>query len=316
MPRSLQRAQYILGMQGFALARRWLRPNMEADVEELLASTRALARNSESWPPFQVDDYTAEDCYSLQQETYDTGWNPLIEAEHYVLAALLPPDGAGKRALDAACGTGRWAEWLAAHGYAVTGTDASEPMLAVARAKFAEIANDSGGGNGQAGPERSDRPEVPTGIAHFRAGTLEALPVGTGEFDVAICALALAFGRDIRQPIAELARAVKPGGAVFISDIHPMSVMLGDSVLFSTPEGGRGVTQSYVHWHGEWIDAFAAAGLRVQRCLDVPWPGPPFGGEWYAPEGETRSPGQLMGDISTLAKEGVPACLIWQLERL
>ncbi|MBV8087184.1 MAG: class I SAM-dependent methyltransferase [Chloroflexi bacterium] len=290
MPHSLRPAQYVLAMQGLALARRWLRPNMEAEVEELLASTRALARDSEQWPPLQVEDYTAEECYSLQQETYDQGWNPLIEAEQYVLASLLPPDGAGQRALDAACGTGRWAEWLVAHGYTVTGTDASEPMLAVARSK------------------------VPT--AEFQRGTLEALPVEIGAFDLAICALALAFGRDIRQPVAELARAVKPNGRVFISDVHPVSVMLGDSVLFTTSDGGHGVTQSYVHWHSKWLDAFAAAGLRVVRCLDVPWQPSPWGGEWYLREGETRSPGQLMGDVSTLAKEGVPACLIWQLERL
>jgi SAM-dependent methyltransferase len=154
-----------------------------------------------------------------------------------------------------------------------------------------------------------------TGV-DFRAGDLAVLPVETAAFDLAVCALALAMCRDIQRPISELARAVKPGGLVVISDIHPVSVLLGDSLLFETPGGGRGVTQQYVRWPGEWIDAFNAAGLRVQRCIDVPWPGPPFGGEWYAPDGELRSPGQLMGDISILAKEGTPAAIVWQLERL
>jgi len=142
------------------------------------------------------------------------------------------------------------------------------------------------------------------------------LPLESATFDLSVCALALALSADIRQPIAELARVTKLGGTVIISDIHPVSVMTGDSLLFETPNGGSGVTRQYVHWHGEFIDAFAAAGLRVARCLDVPWPGPLWGADWYAPEGEERTPSQLMGDISTLARTGMPGLLVWQLDRI
>ncbi len=288
MSRLLYPSQYLLGCQGLALLRRWLRPDL-GDVAELLASTEALARDSSALEPFEVDDYSVEECYRLQQETYETGWNPLIELEERAVRPLVAA-GAGLKALDAACGTGRHGLWLASQGYAVTGVDTSAAMVAVAQKA------------------------LPDG--DFKVGTLESLPVQSSEFDLAICALALALCADIAPPIAELARAVRPGGKVVISDIHPVSVMLGGSLLFEVPDGKFGVTQQNVFWHASYFEAFAQSGLQVRRCLDIPWHPSVWPGDWYATDFEQRGIGQLFSEISQLALEGVPGLLVWELERL
>ncbi|MEV4060324.1 class I SAM-dependent methyltransferase [Nonomuraea dietziae] len=55
-----------------------------------------------------------------------------VHGEARLCAALVPP---GSRVLDAGCGTGRVAIWLAEQGYDVTGVDLDPSMLDVARAK-------------------------------------------------------------------------------------------------------------------------------------------------------------------------------------
>ncbi|WP_431895040.1 class I SAM-dependent methyltransferase [Nonomuraea sp. bgisy101] len=68
-------------------------------------------------------------------ETYDSRFAALaaggtdVHGEARFCAALVPP---GSRVLDAGCGTGRVAIWLAEQGYDVVGVDLDASMLAVA----------------------------------------------------------------------------------------------------------------------------------------------------------------------------------------
>src|SRR5581483_5692182 len=162
------------------------------------------ARTAEQFEPFEIHDYSVDDAYRAQQETYDAGWNPLIELEQQTVWPLIPAAAPGQRALDAACGTGRHALQLGALGYETGGFDSSAEMIEVARGKLP--------------------------AADFRVAPLEALPFETAWFAVAVCALALALCADIAQPIAELGRVTREGGRLIISDVHPMSVMLGGSL--------------------------------------------------------------------------------------
>ena len=65
-----------------------------------------------------------------------TDWDARLAAEGPFLAALLEEAGA-RRVLDAACGSGGHAIWLARQGYAVAGADVSPGMIALAREKAA-----------------------------------------------------------------------------------------------------------------------------------------------------------------------------------
>jgi SAM-dependent methyltransferase len=139
------------------------------------------------------------------RETYDAmaaDYVAHVEASPYTalyeapgLRALLPPL-AGRRVLDAGCGTGRTSAWLAGAGAEVVGFDASPEML------------------------RRASERVPS--ASFSLADLaEPLPFGDGSFDLAVASLVMHYLRDWVPPLRELRRVLRPGGAFVLSTHHP-----------------------------------------------------------------------------------------------
>jgi ubiquinone/menaquinone biosynthesis C-methylase UbiE len=91
----------------------------------------------------------------------------------------------GRRILDVGTGTGRAAFILAAAGAQVTGVDASEQMLAIARERAAQ---------------------VPAAAVDFRVGDAHALDFGDREFDIVTSLRVLMHTPRWRQCIAEICR--------------------------------------------------------------------------------------------------------------
>lgn len=100
---------------------------------------------------------------------------------------------AGKRALDVGCGAGLLAEPLARLGAEVTGVDAAEETVAVARAHAAGA-----------------------GLAiDYRQGELASL--GLGQFDLVTAMEVIEHVADKRVFLIELARHLAPGGLMVLS---------------------------------------------------------------------------------------------------
>jgi ubiquinone/menaquinone biosynthesis C-methylase UbiE len=98
----------------------------------------------------------------------------------------------GLRWLDVGCGNGAFTELIVnrCRPAAVLGIDPSEAQLVFARQR-------------------------PAGrVAEFRLGDAMALPVADAGFDAAVMALVIFFVPDPDKALAEMARAVKPGGQV------------------------------------------------------------------------------------------------------
>src|SRR4051812_6297216 len=107
--------------------------------------------------------------------------------------------GEGSRVLDIACGTGaasRAAARRAGPSGSVTGVDLGEPTLAIAREQPMD---------GSAAP-----------ITWLQADATQ-LPVDDGAFDVAICQQGLQFFPDKAAALAEMHRALQPGGRLAIA---------------------------------------------------------------------------------------------------
>jgi ubiquinone/menaquinone biosynthesis C-methylase UbiE len=128
------------------------------------------------------DVWASGDAY----EPYVGRWSRLV-AREFIDWLAVPPN---RRWLDVGCGTGAVTQILLerASPTHVTGVDASEGYIAYARSRV--------------GDPR----------AEFRVGDAQALPVGTGDFDVAVSGLTLNFVPNKTQAAAEMKRAIPPGG--------------------------------------------------------------------------------------------------------
>lgn len=273
---------YILGIEGLALLRSGARRSfdgVDARTEEI---RETLSRFDE--PPYcerrDLPEAGVDAGYAQWAGGYDDPGNDTIALEEPVVRGLLEQLPAGPL-LDAACGTGRHAAFLAAGGREVIGVDANEGMLARAREKLPG--------------------------ADFRRGELNALPLADGEVAGAVCALALSHLPGIGPAIAELARVLKPGGRLVVSNPHPFATaILGWRAVFVDTEGRRAMIPEHPHLHGDYVAAFRDAGLAVRRCIE-----PPLSRE-QARERARKHRIDAFEDALT----GIPAVIVWEAERL
>lgn len=105
----------------------------------------------------------------------------------------------GEAVLDVGCGPGYYvaavADAVGPHG-SVTGVDASPDMLAVAARRTEGLAN-----------------------VNLREGGATQLPVPDGGFDAVLTVQVLEFVEDATTALAELHRALRPGGRVLVWDV-------------------------------------------------------------------------------------------------
>jgi ubiquinone/menaquinone biosynthesis C-methylase UbiE len=277
MGRNVRYGELLLGIEGAALFRNLLEDGDFA--QQRIDAMRALAADFDSGrlsyriPCLELD---VADGYTAWAPSYDSINNVLIRAEERLVASATRDLPVGT-ALDAACGTGRHAEWLVAAGHATTGIDKTPAMLDIARGR------------------------VPT--ATFELGDLTRLSVETGSFDFAICALALAHLEDPAPAIAEIARAVRPGGRVVLTDAHPTFVLIQGQAVFPT-EDGLAFVRNYPHLHGTYLAAFRTAGLDVLECLEAP----------FVSDFSTG----MFAEASAAAQafwRDIPAALVWSLAK-
>ena len=275
----------VISMEGVALLRTWLtgnRPEVQARIQEL---TTFVTQPSEGPLAIELDvpERNCEAGYAAWAATYDSALNPLICLEEPVVQALIDrlPPGTG---LDAACGTGRHTAYIAAHKHPVVGVDVSDKMLEKARTKLPAV--------------------------EFRAGDLLHLPVETASVDFAVCALALTHCADLTRPLHELARVVRPGGRVILSDQHPIMTLLGGQALFAAEDGSFAYVPNYFHTHSAYFTAFEAAGLSVLHCLE-----PVYGQEEISVLLAAVGLQGIADEAFRAALQGVPGALIWELER-
>jgi ubiquinone/menaquinone biosynthesis C-methylase UbiE len=281
--RRVNAGHYLVGIEGLALLRSAIIGPRER-AEARLGEIRALVTNPAASPmglEVPVEETDVVRGYARWAATYDVAPNPLIFAEEPVVRGLvdaLPPG----RALDAACGTGRHTKYLVARGHDVVGVDASDAMLEHARAAVPGV--------------------------DFRVGDLAALPLEEASVDLAVCSLALTHCPRLEPPLAELARVVRPGGTVIISDMHPFHSALGFTGFFVGNDGTAGAVRSYFHLHADYFAAFAATGLVVRQCLE---PRTDETGVVFLSGGMMH----LAPDAFTEVFVGMPAALVWELER-
>lgn len=239
-------SHFMAGVVGLALLRNWYEPGAENDLR--LTELRSILDSLDEFPQNLVlnpTEHSVLDGYREWSTMYD-GPNPMIDREESVTIPWLNDlvnQHNTVRALDAGCGTGRQAALLADRGADVTGIDATPEMLEIARQK------------------------VPGGT--FEHGSLDALPCDDNQFDLAVASLALCHLDDPRPAVAELARCVKAGGHIVISEPHPMVAALGGQAFYGGFEGGMNFVRNNHHNLSTWIAACVAANVEIEECVEL-----------------------------------------------
>jgi len=227
---------YLLGLQGVALLHAF---NGEYDREFTLAriaEIRALLDSAgELGDGVTTQPVTTAVGYDSWARHYDEH-NDLVEMEEPFVREILDSLPAGP-ALDAACGTGRHAAYLASRGHTVIGVDCSPGMLEVARAKLPD--------------------------ADFRLGDLHQLPVVDQHVDLVVCSLALTHVPDLAPVLAEFARVLRPGGHLVISDSR-----MDYPIVEALADGGYGYLPHYNRFTSEYLKAALPLGFAVRTCQE------------------------------------------------
>ena len=152
----------------------------------------------------------------------------------------LLPDVRGMRALDLACGSGRYATILRERGAGfVTGLDFSTIMLA--------------------------RVEAASRVC----ASMMFLPLAKQSFDLVISGLAVGHADNLQVWLCEAARVLRPGGLLLYSDFHPAAAQSGLKRTFRDENG-----QTYTLPHQtfalcEHRTHAPTAGLAVESTREI-----------------------------------------------
>jgi ubiquinone/menaquinone biosynthesis C-methylase UbiE len=168
-----------------------------------------------------------------------TAHNPLMRAEQQAMVEHWPPV-AGKRALDLACGTGRYARLLAeAEAAQVVAMDFCVPMLR----------------------------QVSAGARV--CGSMMQLPFAGQAFDVVISGLALGHAANVHSWMAEAARVLKSGGSLLYSDFHPEAARVGLTRSFKDEQNDTCTVPHRCYGVALQQEAAAAANLAIDVIHEV-----------------------------------------------
>lgn len=175
--------------------------------------------------------------------------------------------------LDAGCGAGMAAQIASSLGAKVSGFDAAEALLAIAR----------------------DR--VPAGVFHI--ADLENVPFGSASFDVVTGFNSFQFAGDPVRALAEARRVAKPGGKVVVMTWGKPEGMEAATIVSALrpllPPPPPGSPGPFALSEETKLRAFAeAAGLTPEDVIDVDSP-------WSYPDESTALRGLASSGVSARA---------------
>jgi malonyl-CoA O-methyltransferase len=182
----------------------------------------------------------ARAAYDEWAATYDAQANATRDLDAAVLRrAGLPL--AGRDVIEIGAGTGKNTCWLAEHARSVLALDFSPAMLARARERVRD--------------------------GHVRFALHDVTrpwPVADEAADIVVGNLVLEHVADLRPVFAEAGRALRPGGLLFVCELHPYRQLQGAQARFPSGEGLVPV-EAYPHMVAEYVNGALACGFALLR---------------------------------------------------
>jgi cytosine/adenosine deaminase-related metal-dependent hydrolase/SAM-dependent methyltransferase len=167
--------------------------------------------------------------YRLWATTYDDEPNPMLSLEQRILEPLLP-SLLDKDVVDLGCGTGRWLKALQGAGArSLLGVDFSPEMLGHAKSKLA-------------------------GAANLVCAACASVSLKPNSADVILANFVLSYVEDVAHLLETASRALRPGGSMFITDIHPETAR-----VLNWRRGGQGQREFHeIRTHQRTLDQIIA----------------------------------------------------------
>lgn len=184
-------------------------------------------------------------AYDEWAETYDTDQNRTRDLAAQVLREA-NLNFADRNVIEVGCGTGRNTEWLAlpaAGAAGIVALDFSEKMLTRAR----------------------DRVSDPR-VRFVQHDVRSSWPLADASADLVIAMLILEHVEMLEPFFAEAARALRPGGELFICELHPMRQLLGGQAQFTNAKtGDYQRVPAFLHDISEYVNTGLAMGFELVR---------------------------------------------------
>lgn len=192
--------------------------------------------------------------YDLWSASYDADHNLTRDLDRTVMEQTL----AGRQfdaILEVGCGTGKNTGLLAEIGERVTAVDFSPGMLAQAKAKIGA-------------------PNVIFQVADIT----QPWPIPAAAFDLVTFNLILEHIEDLAFVMGQASRALKAGGLLFISELHPFKQYRGTQARFTQSEQTTSIP-AFVHHISEFLQAAKQHDLVLQDL-----------NEWWHTDDEDKPP--------------------------
>lgn len=215
--------------------------------------------------------------YRLVSSVYDLEPNPILSLEQRFLEQLLPPVK-GLDVVDLGCGTGRWlAKFAEKAPRSLVGMDFSAEMLAQAKLRLGTSAS-------------------------LVLADCSNLPFPRSSANIIVCSFLISYLPDLDTFAYQIRRLLRPGGSIFLSDLHPAtSASLGWRRGFNV-DGSFVDIATHLRPIKDVLRSFETLGIDTKALFE-----PHFG----AFERELFNKAGKMGAFD--AASGLPATYIAQL---
>lgn len=207
-----------------------------------------------------MTDKPVQHAYDRWAATYDDDKNATRDLDALVVRKA-PLALKGRDVLELGSGTGKNTVHLAAEAKSVIALDFSEGMIARAHERI-----------------------VTPNVRFARHDVRDPWPVESGAVDVVVANLILEHVHDLAPVYFEAARVLRPGGQLFICELHPFRQLAGGQAHFTDPKTGETVyVDVHVHTVSEFVNGGIEAGFRLVAL-----------GEWIEDEAPAGAPPRLL----------------------
>jgi ubiquinone/menaquinone biosynthesis C-methylase UbiE len=180
----------------------------------------------------------AKQAYDFWASLYDSNKNNTRDLEAIALRDMLDKISF-EFCLEVGCGTGKNTQWLADRSAQLTGVDFSNEMLAKAREKISS-----------------------SKVNFISADITKEWTFAATQYDLISFSLVLEHIEFLEPVFSKAAKVLKPGGHLYLGELHPFKQYTGTKARFDTA-AGRQLIDCFNHHITDFTRAADKAGLKI-----------------------------------------------------